>query len=141
VTEAGYSGTPLPEKLGIKPGHRVLVLGGAPDGFLAEVEDAVVVHRTTKQPANVIVLFVRSQAELVDRLPGARSAMVVDGGLWVAWPKKASGVVTDITEDVVREIALPSGMVDTKVAAIDDTWSGLKLVLRKEMRPGRRTAG
>jgi hypothetical protein len=67
-------------------------------------------------------------------------ALVADGGLWVAWPKRASGVATDITEDVVREVALPTGMVDNKVCAIDDTWSGLRLVLRKELRPGRSSA-
>ena len=111
----------------------MLVLGGAPDGFLAEVEDAVVVRRTTKQPANVIVVFVRSQADLLERLPGARAAMVVDGGLWVAWPKKASGIATDMTEDVIREL-MPPELVDNKVCAIDELWSGLRLVVRREHR-------
>ena len=83
--DAGYSGTPLPKKLGIKPGGRVLVLGGPPDGFLADVEDATVAWRASKQPADVIVLFVRSQAELVDQLPTVVGGMAIDGGLWVAW--------------------------------------------------------
>ena len=132
--EAGYSGTPLPKKLGIKPGHRVLVLGRrAPDGFLADAEDATVAWRPSSRPVDVVVLFVTSQDELRERLPAARDAMVVDGGLWVAWPKKASGVVTDMTEDVVREL-MPPTMVDNKVCAIDEVWSGLRLVVRREHR-------
>ena len=130
---AGYSGTPLPKKLGIKPGHRVLVLGRAPDGFLAEVEDATVAWRSTSRPADVVVLFVLSQEELVANLAAAREAMVVEGGLWVAWPKKASGVATDMTEDVIREV-MPPTMVDNKVCAIDEVWSGLRLVVRREHR-------
>ena len=133
---AGYSGTPLPQKLGIKAGHRVLLMGGAvPAGFLEDVADAAVVRRAAKQPANVVVLFVLSVAELRQRLPAAQAAMTIDGGLWVAWPKRASGVQTDMTEDVIREV-MPPSMVDNKVCAIDEVWSGLRLVVRREHRGG-----
>ena len=132
---AGEPGTPLPKKLGIKPGHRVLVLGRAPDGFLADAEDATVTWRATTRPVDVVVLFVTSQEDLVAHLDPARNAMVVDGGLWVAWPKKASGVATDMTEDIIREL-MPPTMVDNKVCAIDEVWSGLRLVVRREHRGG-----
>jgi hypothetical protein len=90
----------------------------------------------------VIVAFHTARSTLAHRFPTLLRALEVDGGLWVAWPKRSSGVPTDITEDVVREVALPTGMVDNKVCAIDETWSGLRLVLRKELRPGRtRAAG
>jgi hypothetical protein len=129
---AGYSGTPLDKKLGIKPGHRVLVEGG---------RLPIDVPLVTKGPADVVVLFVTERAELEaawDRIVGLLPA---DGSFWVAWPKKASKVPTDMTEDVVREIALPRRLVDNKVCAIDDVWSGLRLVVRKEHRadwPGGR---
>jgi hypothetical protein len=130
---AGYSGTPLPRKLGIKPGHRVLALG-APDGFvedtLGELPDGVGVGRRARGPADVIVSFHERRAELARRLPRLRELMVPAAGLWIAWPKRASGVPTDLTEDVVRELALANRLVDNKVCAIDDTWSGLRLVIR-----------
>ena len=127
---AGYSGTPLPRKLGIKPGHRVVV-SRAPDGFaLAGVET---VSRVSGK-ADVLLEFHTHRAELERRLPRLRAAMEPAAGLWIAWPKRASKVPTDITEDVVREVALPTGLVDTKVAAIDATWSGLRLVIRLENR-------
>ena len=84
--------------------------------------------------------FHTARADLATRLPAADAGLHVDGGLWVAWPKRASGMATDITEDVIREVALPTGLVDVKVCAVDDTWSGLRLCLRKELRPGRTTA-
>ena len=125
---AGYSATPLPAKLGIKPGSRVLVFGG-PDGFLVEVE------RAADGPADVIVAFHVERAGLERELPRLRALMNHAAGLWIAWPKRASKVPTDITEDVVREVALPGGeLVDNKVCAIDDTWSGLRLVIRREHR-------
>ncbi|HYD11114.1 MAG TPA: DUF3052 domain-containing protein [Acidimicrobiales bacterium] len=133
---AGYSGTPLPQKLGIKEGHRVLLMGGAvPAGFLDDIDvpGATVVRRAAKQPANVVVLFVLSVAELRERLPAAQAAITVDGGVWVAWPKKASGVPTDMTEDVIRQV-MPASMVDNKVCAIDEVWSGLRLVVRLDHR-------
>jgi hypothetical protein len=130
VTPAGYSGTPLPRKLGIKPGHRLALLA-APEGFAPDglPEDVRIVRRAGGQ-ADVIVSFHTSRAGLARRLPTLRAMMRPASGLWIAWPKRASGVATDVTEDVVREIALPTGLVDNKVCAIDDTWSGLRLVIR-----------
>ena len=137
---AGYSGTPLAKKLGIKPGHRLAVLGG-PDGFEIDDLPAGVEPRTRLGGGcDVIVTFHTRRAELAKRLPKLAAGLDVDGGLWVAWPKRASGVATDITEDVVREVCLPTGLVDVKVCAIDDTWSGLRLCLRQELRAGRTTA-
>ena len=136
---AGYSGTPLPRKLGIKPGARVALIG-APDGIdaaLGELPPGVVVHRQARGRFDVIVAFFGRRAEFERRLPGLTAALVSDGGLWVAWPKKSSGVETDMTEDVIRKVALPTGLVDNKVCAIDETWSGLRLVIRRELRPGR----
>ena len=137
---AGYSGTPLARKLGIRPGDTLALLG-APDGFAIDDLPAGVDVRLRAMPAcDVIVSFHTRRLDLTRRFAVLMRALVVDGGLWVAWPKRAAGVDTDITEDVVREVALPTGMVDNKVCAIDDTWSGLRLVLRKELRPGRTTA-
>ncbi len=137
---AGYSGTPLAKKLGIKPGHEVALLA-APAGFaIPDLPEAVEVRTTARGTHDVIVSFHTSRSDLSKRLPTLMRALDVDGGLWVAWPKRASGVRTDITEDIVREVALPEGLVDVKVCAIDDTWSGLRLCLRKELRAGRRTA-
>jgi hypothetical protein len=133
---AGYSGTPLAKKLGIKEGHAVGLLG-APDGFAALLEglpDAVEVRTSARGPLDVVVSFHTRRAHFEKRLPALLKAMDVDGGLWVAWPKRASGVATDMTEDVVREVVLPLGLVDNKVCAIDDTWSGLRVVWRKENR-------
>jgi hypothetical protein len=130
---AGYSGTPLPRKLGIKPGHRVLALG-APDGFadgtLGELPDGVALRTTARGKADVIVAFHERRAELARRMPRLRELMEPAAGLWIAWPKRASGVPTDLTEDVVRELALANRLVDNKVCAIDDVWSGLRLVIR-----------
>jgi hypothetical protein len=135
---AGYSGTPLPRKLGIKPGHTVVLLD-APDGFdatLGPLPDGVSVRRDLggDEPVDVVVLFVTVRHALVHRLDGVRARMAQDGGFWVAWPKKAAKVPTDITEDVVREVALPTGLVDNKVCAIDAVWSGLRLVIRRSLR-------
>ena len=130
---AGYSGTPLPKKLGIKPGHRVALLG-APDGFHLELPEDVTVKRRAAGKADVILSFHTSRAELERKLPALRALMEPAAGLWIAWPKRASKVPTDITEDVLREIALPTGLVDNKVCAVDETWSGLRLVIRLERR-------
>lgn len=121
----GYSGTPLPQKLGIKPGHRVLVLRGPED-----LDLGVPVGRIARGKADVIVAFYTRRAELERALPKLRALMVPNAGLWIAWPKKAAKADTDLYEDVVREIALPTGLVDNKVCAIDETWSGLRLVIR-----------
>jgi hypothetical protein len=135
---AGYSGTPLPRKLGIKPGHRVLLLR-APDGFeastLGELPDGITVARSARGRADVIVAFFDRRAELTKRLPMLRKLMEPAAGLWIAWPKRSSGVETDVTEDVVRELGLANRLVDNKVAAIDATWSGLRLVIRLVDRP------
>lgn len=140
-TSAGYSGTPLAKKLGIGPGDVVGLLG-APDGFdassLVGLPDGVVVRTQARGRLDVIVSFHRRRAHLEARLPVLLRALDVDGGLWLAWPKRASGVATDITEDTVREVCLPLGLVDNKVCAIDETWSGLRVVWRKEHRPALR---
>ena len=133
---AGYSGTPLARKLGLKPGMRVHHVA-APDGFealIGELPDGVRVLARATAGLDLVVLFVRSRAELERRLPGLHARLRQDGIVWVAWPKRASKVPTDMTEDVVRDVALPRGLVDVKVCAIDDTWSGLKLVIRRELR-------
>jgi hypothetical protein len=134
---AGYSGTPLARKLGIKPGHRLALLG-APDGFaIDDLPAGVRVARRAGGSADVIVSFHTRRADLERRLPTLRKTMTPAAGLWIAWPKKASKVATDITEDVVRAVALPTGLVDNKVCAIDDVWSGLRLVYRLRDRPPR----
>jgi hypothetical protein len=133
---AGYSGTPLPKKLGIKAGGRVAFVD-APDLFgatLGDLPDGVEVRSRLRGPLDVIVFFTTSRVRLSRRLDALRGAMAQDGRLWIAWPKKASQVPTDMTEDVVRDVALPTGLVDNKVAAIDETWSGLQLVIRLENR-------
>jgi len=134
---AGYSGTPLPRKLGIKPGHAVAVLGG-PAGFadgLAALSGAGVAEELpTAGTLDVIVTFVRWREEFEAQLPGLHERMAPACGLWIAWPKKAARVPTDMTEHVVREVALPAGLVDNKVCAIDEVWSGLRLVIRRELR-------
>jgi hypothetical protein len=140
---AGYSGTPLAKKLGIKDGSRVVLLR-APDEVAATIEatappSAALVRRATGT-ADVVVSFNTERAELEARVPKLLDVLDVDGGLWIAWPKRASGVPTDMTEDVVREVFLPLGLVDNKVCAIDDTWSGLRVVWRKELRAERRAA-
>ena len=136
---AGYSGTPLPQKLGIKPEHR-LALVDAPEGFdavLGALPEAVEVRRSARGGADVVVYFTKSRAAFRKRLPALARAIFPDGGLWIAWPKRASKVPTDMTEHVVREVALPLGLVDNKVCAIDETWSGLRVVWRLENRRGR----
>ena len=133
-SQAAYSGTPLPRKIGAKPGDRALVVG-APGDAPALFEDGVrVLRRAGGAPLDAVVVFTTARADLARRLPGLQARLQPAGMIWVAWPKRASGVPTDMTEDVVRDVALPLGLVDTKVAAIDDTWSGLRLVIRKERR-------
>ena len=137
---AGYSGTPLPQKLGIKEGHKV-VLVGAPIGFdLGTLPtDAMLANRLAGNEIDVCVVFVKTRANLAKQIAKCRPKMAQNGGLWIAWPKQSSGVLTDIVEDTIREVALPTGLVDNKVCAIDETWSGLRLVIRKENRaPTRR---
>jgi hypothetical protein len=126
---AGYSGTPLPKKLGIKPGHRLLLLS-APETFELDLPEDVKVARAARGKADVIVSFHTERADLARRMPKLRAAMESAAGLWIAWPKRASKVPTDLTEDVVRELALANALVDNKVAALDEIWSGLRLVIR-----------
>ena len=122
-------GTPLPKKLGIKPGHRLLLLS-APEGFELDLPEGVKVGRAARGKADVIVSFHTERADLARRMPTLRAVMEPNAGLWIAWPKRASKVPTDLTEDVVRELALANVLVDNKVAALDEKWSGLRLVIR-----------
>ena len=130
MSTAGYSGTPLARKLGVKPGHRLLLLG-APEGFeVPELPDGVRIARRASGTADVILSFHVARADLARRMPRLRECMEPAAGLWIAWPKRASKVETDLTENAVRDLALENVLVDNKVAAIDDTWSGLRLVIR-----------
>jgi hypothetical protein len=132
----GYSGTPLVRKLGVRAGMRVVLLQ-APPGLLdrlAPLPDAVVVESRLQPQAQLVLLFVTRRIELVSRLDALRNAIAPDGMLWVCWPKKASRVPTDVTGDVIREVVLPTGLVDVKVCAVDEIWSGLKIVVRRELR-------
>lgn len=134
---AGYSGTPLAKKLGIKPGHVVVVTGLVPASFepsLELPEGARLFRQLRPGPVDVMVYFVDKVADLEHRLGALLQRLHPAGGLWIAWPKKASRRPTDMTEDVVRRIGLAGGLVDNKVCAIDDTWSGLRLVVRVENR-------
>ena len=137
---AGYSGTPLPQKLGIKPGTIVVVID-APDNYrklLGQIPSGV--NFATRPVGNTkfIHLFVKERRALQSQLQSLRHKIAEDAALWVSWPKKSSGVPTDVTEDVIRAVALPIGFVDIKVCAVDDTWSGLKLMIRRENRKSKR---
>ncbi len=136
---AGYSGTPLPRKLGIKAGAR-LGLWRAPRGFeatLGDLPDGVTARPVGRGAGtfDVIVCFARTVKELAADLGTLPARLDPAGGLWIAWPKKSSGVPTDVTEGEVRSRGLATGLVDNKVCAIDDTWSGLRFVVRLENRP------
>jgi hypothetical protein len=133
---AGYSGTPLAKKLGIKEGHRI-AFPSAPaefQGLIGNLPGDVTVKSRAIGPLDVIVFFTKSRAELERRLPALRRAMDPAAGLWIAWPKRSSGVATDMTEDVARGLGLANKLVDNKVCAIDETWSGLRLVIRLQDR-------
>jgi len=141
---AGYSGTPLPHKLGIARGARVALVR-APEGFLAQtlgpLPEDVRVTRRAQGSFDVIVAFFVEREELARRLPRLREALLPAGGLWIAWPKRASGVATDLSDNVVRELGLAAGLVDNKVCAIDEVWSALRLVWRLRDRPGALAGG
>jgi hypothetical protein len=133
---AGYSATPLNRKLGYKTGFRVCTKG-APDNYRQMIEplpDGIRFSRRFRKDVDLYHFFTRSHRELEDTLPKLLSIIRQDGMIWVSWPKKASKVPTDVTEDDIRTICLPLGLVDVKVCAVDDVWSGLKLVIRKELR-------
>jgi len=135
---AGYSGTPLVQKIGIKPGHR-LVLRNQPPSFLrglGKLPEGVAATERLNGAADVVVYFTEKRAALERDFPTLAAKLQPAGMLWIAWPKKASGRPTDLTEDVVRETGLGFGLVDVKVCAIDETWSGLKFVIRLKDRPG-----
>lgn len=134
---AGYSQTPLAAKLGIKPGMEVCLIG-APEGYLQLLEplpEGTKIASRFSGSTDIVHVFSSRRAELDGALREYRPKLKPAGTLWISWPKKASKVPTDVTEDVVREIALPLGFVDVKVCAVDEVWSGLKLVIRKELRP------
>ena len=134
---AGYSGKPLVDKLGVKPGARVALVG-APEGFESALEPlppGATVRRRLNRGSDVAVMFTMSRAELARKWVQLTDAVGPTGAVWVAWPKKASGVATDMTEHVVRDVVLPTGWVDVKVCAIDETWTGFKCVLRVALRP------
>jgi hypothetical protein len=134
---AGYSGTPLATKLGIKPGSSVFV-EGAPSTYeqiLAPIPADVTIQAAIDASTDVAHLFSTSKTTLASALKKSLRNLRPDAAIWVSWPKKSSKVPTDITEDTIRELAFPLGLVDIKVCAVDDVWSGLKLVIRKENRP------
>jgi len=135
---AGYSGTPLAKKLGIKDGSRVAAIG-APSGFAKSLRlpAGTTLATSARGRQDVIIFFVKRKADLARRLPAFKRALEPDGGLWIAWPKKTSGMATDLSFDPVQGLGLASGLVDNKVCAIDDTWSGLRFVYRVADRPGR----
>ena len=133
---AGYSGTPLARKLGIKEGAKVVAID-APQGYSALLEPlpaAVQFASKVDKTTDIVHVFGTEKAELASALASYRKKLDPSAAVWVSWPKKSAKVPTDITEDVVRELALPLGFVDIKVCAVDDVWSGLKLVVRKELR-------
>ncbi len=131
---AGYSGTPLPKKLGIVEGSTVAVLGGGPPGVLDGLPAGVTVKRQARGKADVVIAYFTERRDLERRIDALGRMIFPAGGLWVAWPKRASGLATTVDENVVRDAALPLGLVDNKVCAIDQTWSGLRLVWRRERR-------
>ena len=132
----GYSGTPLARKLGFMPGQRILRHAMPPSVAreIAEESPDVRLLDDAEPPLDGAHLFTTSRAELAALLQRLRTDIRPDGVIWVSWPKKAARMPTDVTEDVVRELALPLGLVDIKVCAVDETWSGLKLVIRRELR-------
>ena len=136
---AGYSGTPLVKKLGIKEGYRVALVG-APLGFRDELLDlpSNVSFTTSVEPQlDFILFFTKTRVDLIRNFPRLSAKLTPTGMLWIAWPKKSSGVVSDLSDNSVREIGLDAGLVDVKVCAVNDIWSGLKFVIRVKDRPGR----
>jgi len=134
ASPAGYSGTPLVKKLGIKAGQRVIFVNEPPD-FQSMLPDMPSLGKISgNSPTDYVHLFVKTRSDLEALLPKAKRNLAQNGMIWVSWPKKSSKVTTDLTEDTIRDSALSLGLVDVKVCAIDQTWSGLKLVIRRENR-------
>ena len=134
----GYSGTPLTKKLGLKPGTKLVVVGDVPSEYkfwLSPLPERVTIAGKGKPPLEAVHVFVTKRAELAKHVEHLRKALVPNGYVWISWPKKASKVPTNITEDTIREVALPLGFVDIKVCAVSEVWSGLKLVIRVSERP------
>jgi hypothetical protein len=134
---AGYSGTPLVKKLGIKEGFRVALVG-APNGFRAELQDLPArVSFVTSLTAelDLILFFAKTQSELTRNFSRLAAKLAPTGMLWIAWPKKASGAASDLSDNSVRQIGLDAGLVDVKVCAVNEIWSGLKFVIRVKDRP------
>jgi hypothetical protein len=138
---AGTSGKPLSQKLGLKPGFRIFVDSAPADyrDIVGEWPEGATIVKRLSAPLDVVHLFAPEAKGLATKLTRYRDAIVPDGMIWVSWPKKASGVVTDLSDVAVRDLALPLGLVDIKVCAVDETWSGLKFVIQKSRRDGRRT--
>ncbi|WP_225729399.1 MULTISPECIES: DUF3052 domain-containing protein [unclassified Nocardia] len=130
MTTAGYSGTPLHRKLGIKPGHRVVLRHAPPRWRIPELP-AGVEFVGTPEDTDVIIAFYRTHAELAEDAPDLAARLPAGSALWIAWPRRAGGHTSDITDNDLRELLLPVGVVDVKVAALDDDWSGLKFLWRK----------
>jgi hypothetical protein len=134
---AGYSPAPLAKKLGIRSGTRILSIDAPKDyrAWLAPLPDDITFQTSARREScDLVHMFVKSRAELVRGLPKARTAIVPDGMIWVSWYKKAAGIETDVTEGIVRALALATDLVDVKVCAVTEIWSGLKLVVRKHLR-------
>lgn len=137
MSTAGYSGTPLPKKLGIKEGSRIAFVNEPPhwDKTLGHLPPGVTVKAQARGPLDVVVLFVTRRKQLDRRFRALARALDPAGGLWIAWPKKSSDVETDLTFLSVQEIGLDAGLVDNKVCAVDDIWSGVRFVVRRSDRP------
>jgi hypothetical protein len=133
---AGYSGTPLVGKLGIRPNEKIVALNPPANyaALLTGLPEGAVITKRLMAKARFVHLFVIRRADLAKRLGALRTTLDEAGIVWISWPKKASKVPTDITEDTIREVALPLGFVDVKVCAVDETWSGLKLMIRRSER-------
>ena len=131
---AGYSGTPLAKKLGIKEGQRLTLVDAPPEWTVPDLPANVEVGAGLQEPADVVIAFRREAAELSSRIETLGEAIRPNGMVWIAWPRKAGGHDSDITENGIRDVVLPLGLVDVKVAALDDDWSGLKVVWRRERR-------
>jgi hypothetical protein len=136
ATVSGYSGTPLAKKLGIKAGMVVHVVNAPGDyaALVAPLPEGVVISSKPGKDLDLVHIFTTSPSELLESLITYQKKIRQDGIIWVSWPKKASGIPSEVTENTVRELALPLGLVDIKVCAVDETWSGLKLVIRRENR-------